>query len=222
MRGAHGTYAWWAATTSYQWAWSVDHANLFIVPRIGRFRRAYPDIDLHIVALERNLLPRTDPFDASSWATSRNRTLSPSRSSRKRSARCAHRTTSKAGTRPTGPPSRATSTTPPTVAIDPEPPGLGAPKTGREHRDRGVVTMDLLGSEDVTSDSFDDRPQQPGRLTDPSRTESSGRVPSLPGRRSRSGGRAGDGRSTSRPADEPTSPVSPGRVASAGSEPGPE
>jgi len=38
-------------------------ASLFMAPRIGQFRHAYPDIDLHIVALERNLVPRTDRYD---------------------------------------------------------------------------------------------------------------------------------------------------------------
>ena len=38
-------------------------ASLFVAPRLGSFRQAHPDIDLHIVTLERNLVPRTDRYD---------------------------------------------------------------------------------------------------------------------------------------------------------------
>lgn len=38
-------------------------AQLFMVPRIARFRQLYPDIDLQIVTLERNPVPGSDLFD---------------------------------------------------------------------------------------------------------------------------------------------------------------
>ena len=38
-------------------------ASLFVAPRLSSFRQAHPDIDLHIVTLERNLAPRTEPYD---------------------------------------------------------------------------------------------------------------------------------------------------------------
>jgi len=51
--------------------------------------------------------------------------------------------------------------------VDPEPSGLGASEPRRQHRDRRVVAMDLLGGEDLAPDSLDDRLQQPGCLADP-------------------------------------------------------
>ena len=51
--------------------------------------------------------------------------------------------------------------------IDPQPTGLGPAQPRRQHRDRRVVAVDLLGGKDVTPDRGHDRIQQPGRLADP-------------------------------------------------------
>jgi hypothetical protein len=56
----------------------------------------------------------------------------------------------------------------PVVAhVDPQPPGLGAAEPRRQHRDCGVIAMDLCGGEDMALDPGDHRIEQPGRLADP-------------------------------------------------------
>ena len=51
--------------------------------------------------------------------------------------------------------------------IDPKPSGFGPPKSWFQHRNRGVVTMDLLGGKDVFADPRDHRIKQPGGLAHP-------------------------------------------------------
>jgi len=38
-------------------------AGLFLAPRIGEFRKLYPDIDIYVISLERNPDPKKDHFD---------------------------------------------------------------------------------------------------------------------------------------------------------------
>jgi hypothetical protein len=57
--------------------------------------------------------------------------------------------------------------------IDPQPTGLGPTKPWSQHRDSGVVAVDLLGGEDVLADRRHDRVEQPGRLARVERSSSS-------------------------------------------------
>lgn len=43
----------------------TSQASLYMVPRMSAFRRAHPDLDVHIVSLERNPDPLVDDFDVS-------------------------------------------------------------------------------------------------------------------------------------------------------------
>jgi len=43
----------------------TSQASLYIVPRMAAFRREFPDLDVHIVSLERNPDPARDDFDIS-------------------------------------------------------------------------------------------------------------------------------------------------------------
>jgi LysR family transcriptional regulator, glycine cleavage system transcriptional activator len=43
----------------------TSQASLYMVPRMSAFRRAHPDLDVHIVSLERNPDPLLDDFDVS-------------------------------------------------------------------------------------------------------------------------------------------------------------
>ena len=51
--------------------------------------------------------------------------------------------------------------------IDPQAPGLGPAQSRRQHRNRRVVAVDLLGGKDMMPDRRHDRIQQPGRLSNP-------------------------------------------------------
>ena len=51
--------------------------------------------------------------------------------------------------------------------VDPQAPRLGPAKPRRQHRNGGVVAVDLLGREDMPPDCRRHRVEQPGRLTDP-------------------------------------------------------
>ncbi len=43
----------------------TSQASLYMVSRMGRFRRSHPELDVHIVSLERNPDPAADNFDVS-------------------------------------------------------------------------------------------------------------------------------------------------------------
>ena len=51
--------------------------------------------------------------------------------------------------------------------VNPQPTGAGPTQPWSQHRDSRVVTVDLLGGEDVVTDRRHHRIEQPGRLADP-------------------------------------------------------